>query len=100
MQDRIDRLDAQKPGLLALQAINAVLHLPEKGSLIGPMGGLAIGRSAGTPRAGGDRLRYKNTIKELDGGFCGNELILEFPTKSMPSGLRAAAILGSLGDRA
>src|SRR5262249_483977 len=26
-------------------------------------------------------------------GFCGNELILEFPTKSMPSGFRTAAIL-------
>jgi len=25
MQDRIDRLDVQKPGLLAVQAINAVL---------------------------------------------------------------------------
>ncbi len=26
-------------------------------------------------------------------GFSQNELILEFPTKSMPSGLRTAAIL-------
>jgi len=29
----------------------------------------------------------------VGGGFWQNELILEFPTKSMPSGLRAAAIL-------
>jgi hypothetical protein len=28
--------------------------------------------------------------------FCENELILELPTKSMPSGFRAAAIMGSL----
>jgi hypothetical protein len=33
MQDRIDRLVVQKPGLLAWQAINAVLHLPETAGL-------------------------------------------------------------------
>lgn len=34
-----------------------------------------------------------NTIRPAADGFCGNELILEFPTKSMRSGFRAAAIL-------
>jgi hypothetical protein len=29
----------------------------------------------------------------VEGGFCGNELILKFPAKSMPSGFRPAAVL-------
>jgi hypothetical protein len=33
-----------------------------------------------------------------ESGFCRNEVIFEFPTKSMPSGLRAAAIPDH-GDR-
>jgi hypothetical protein len=42
---------------------------------------------------GHTRFRYKNTIKSVRSEFCGNELILEFPTKSMPSGFRATPIL-------
>ena len=38
-------------------------------------------------RAASEVLKYHLTS---GGGFCQNELILEFPTKSMPSGFRAA----------
>jgi len=48
------------------------------------------------PRADAGRIRYYIPYvryRAVGGGFCGNELILEFLTKSMPSGVRAAAIL-------
>ena len=43
-------------------------------------------RRAGRPHADGGHLRYENTSRFIGLRFCRNELILEFPTKSMPSG--------------
>jgi len=44
-----------------------------------------------------DQSRYINTINEpMGAGFCQNELIWHFSTKSMPSGLRTARGSGSL----
>jgi hypothetical protein len=55
--------------------------------------------SPGKPRAGGGLSRYKNTGQSCSRRICGNELILEFPTKSMPSGsARRSWIIGE-GDR-
>src|SRR5215831_1501020 len=62
-------------------------------------------RPAGRIGQGGQRVVESKIFIHLDeynayprvrkplGGFCGNELILEFPTESMPSVPRAAAIL-------
>src|SRR6266849_3665012 len=50
--------------------------------------GLAASRRPGMTRLG--LSVSASTLGVGWGGFCGNELILEFPTKSMPPGFRAA----------
>src|SRR5215831_4217686 len=51
-------------------------------------------RGSAVVRAGSKLLR--SSKRGVPGQLLQNELILEFPTKSMPSGFRAAAIVGSL----
>ena len=63
------------------------------GSAVPDVIALHLGYGLGTATNSGSLRRYKNTSKgrlvTMGGGFCQNELILEFPMKSMPSGFCA-----------
>jgi hypothetical protein len=58
-----------------------------------PCGRLLLARRKAARADGVEYVLGKSYHIRLGGGFCRNELTLELPTKSMPSGFRAAAIL-------